>query len=199
MTQRTCQIEGCERAATSRGWCNMHWKRWYKHGDPMAGADFHGTPLERFLRKIEYDPATGCVLWTAGLDGHGYGSFGVGHGKTRKAHIFSWETWVGAVPPGTQLDHWCHGEAVRKGECAGGDTCVHRRCVDITHLEPVTSRENSQRSPLTVQSINAAKTTCKWGHPFDEANTNITSTGGRQCRTCNRERCRAWYLARHPA
>lgn len=35
MTQRTCLIEGCERPHQARGWCKIHYLRWYKHGDPL--------------------------------------------------------------------------------------------------------------------------------------------------------------------
>lgn len=34
-TGRTCSISGCEKPAVGRGWCNLHWKRWKNHGDPM--------------------------------------------------------------------------------------------------------------------------------------------------------------------
>lgn len=29
-----CKIEDCGRQSAGRGWCNMHWTRWRKHGDP---------------------------------------------------------------------------------------------------------------------------------------------------------------------
>jgi hypothetical protein len=38
----------------------------------------------------------------------------------------------------------------------------------------------------------AMKTHCKWGHPFDEANTYRTNDG-RACRTCGRNRMRRNY------
>lgn len=34
VADRTCSIDGCERKVYGRGWCSMHWKRWYKYGDP---------------------------------------------------------------------------------------------------------------------------------------------------------------------
>lgn len=38
---------------------------------------------------------------------------------------------------------------------------------------------------------NATKTACKRNHPFTEANTRITPSGHRKCRTCKNEERRA--------
>lgn len=32
---RTCDIEGCERKHRSRGWCDLHYGRYMRHGDPL--------------------------------------------------------------------------------------------------------------------------------------------------------------------
>jgi len=29
-----CSIEGCVRSVAGRGWCNLHWQRWSRTGDP---------------------------------------------------------------------------------------------------------------------------------------------------------------------
>lgn len=34
MTDDTCKIERCDKAAKARGWCPMHYRRWRLHGDP---------------------------------------------------------------------------------------------------------------------------------------------------------------------
>jgi hypothetical protein len=48
--------------------------------------------------------------------------------------------------------------------------------------------ENIRLRHTSPAVINAARTHCKHGHPFDESNTRIVSGGHRQCRTCYQER-----------
>lgn len=38
-----CSVDGCDRDVAARGWCRPHWKRWNRHGDPLAG----GAPRHR--------------------------------------------------------------------------------------------------------------------------------------------------------
>lgn len=35
MTTKYCKIIGCEKVATRKGWCDMHYRRWKNHGDPL--------------------------------------------------------------------------------------------------------------------------------------------------------------------
>lgn len=120
-----------------------------------------GTPRERFLAKIEVQ-ADGCWIWTASLDTHGYGQFYDGK-KLRKAYRVAYELYVGPVPEGLQLDHLCR----------------VRRCVNPSHLEPVTQAENLRRGAL-------ARTHCKHGHPFAGENLAILNGRWRRCRICAR-------------
>lgn len=32
MSDRTCSVDDCERPVLARGWCRMHYYRWYRHG-----------------------------------------------------------------------------------------------------------------------------------------------------------------------
>lgn len=31
-----CAVQDCDRSAIARGWCNRHYQRWRKHGDPQV-------------------------------------------------------------------------------------------------------------------------------------------------------------------
>jgi hypothetical protein len=35
MAKRTCVIESCDKPHLSRGWCSVHYQRWWKYGDPL--------------------------------------------------------------------------------------------------------------------------------------------------------------------
>jgi hypothetical protein len=36
LTRQLCGVEGCGRSVRSRGYCNPHYRRWQRHGDPRA-------------------------------------------------------------------------------------------------------------------------------------------------------------------
>lgn len=121
--------------------------------------------LTRWNAKVSR--TSGCWLFTGCTKPDGYGRFFY-EGKQALAHRVGYEHFVGPIPAGLSLDHLCR----------------VRNCVNPAHLEPVTHAENVKRG-IGPTAINATKTHCVHGHPFDEANTYIHPTrGDRTCRAC---------------
>lgn len=106
------------------------------------------TAEERFWAKVAPAPIEQCWQWTASLSHKGYGRFLL-DGKARIAPRVAYTWLVGPIPTGLQLDHLCH---TNDPECVGGDSCLHRRCVNPWHLEPVTNRENALRAARRAAS-----------------------------------------------
>lgn len=176
----------------ARGRCRRCYNR---HRDALIKAgDYtpivtHGKPLERLLSRAARHE-NGCLLYAHPLNNRGYGQISVG-GKQVLAHRAIYELLVGPIPDGLDLDHTCHNS---DPTCMGGVTCVHRRCIDIEHLEPVPGAINTKRGRGWV--FNGAKTHCPQGHPYDEANTHVYD-GRRYCRACNGRRKAATRAATH--
>lgn len=72
----------------------------------------------------------------------------------------------------------------KKVDKNGPIPCRNRACVRPSHLEPVTGKVNSLRG-LGAGALNARKTHCVNGHPFDSGNT-IMRPKRRLCRECKR-------------
>jgi len=68
--------------------------------------------LDVFLRFLEYEPNSGCWLWSRTVSADGYGNIGAtdpvcGRRVNKKAHRVSWELHKGAVPAGLLVLHRC--------------------------------------------------------------------------------------------
>lgn len=130
-----------------------------------------------FWFRVVPHPVTKCWLWVGSLYKNGYGCWYSGDPKaTRYAHRASYEGLIGPIPRGLQVDHLCR----------------VRHCVNPSHLEAVTVRENVVRgdAPRLLGERQRAKAHCPMGHAYDEENTVRTKAGGRMCRICRRARDR---------
>jgi hypothetical protein len=145
--------------------------------------------VKRLLSKInqhgpvpEYNPALGpCWLWKGKPGSRGYGYFWYDQ-KSRLAHRFVYEFFVGPIPEGLVIDHLCRVQM-----------CVNPH----GHLEPVTDRVNIERGTAPA-ARNMIATECFLGHPLDEENTYYDTRGDRGCRTCQKRRNREWAEKNRP-
>ena len=169
-----CSIPGCEEDADRKGMCSRHYWADWKHGDPLY-MDSLPSREEKIWARVDkggpvpiFNPDLGpCWIWTGNIEDQGYGVYPNGRGSTVKAYRLIYEMVVGEIPEGLQPDHLCR----------------VRACVRPTHLEPVTKKENVLRG-FGPTAINARKTHCIHGHPFEGANLIIRPNGDRDCRTC---------------
>lgn len=66
-----------------------------------------GPLAVRLEARIEYEPNTGCWLWTGALGRHGYGSINAGGQCSMLAHRAAYKVWRGDVPAHLHVCHKC--------------------------------------------------------------------------------------------
>lgn len=150
------------------------------------------SEIDRFFSQVQAEPNSGCWFWDGSLTVEGgYGQFGIkrdGKWRTVRAHVYSYEAFVGLKPQGETRIVVMH-------------KCDVPSCVNPRHLTVGTDVDNMQDAISKGRMIpgiaNRSLTHCKNGHPF--AGTNVVQRGNRRhCKTCNRRRT-AEYRARKEA
>lgn len=125
-----CKIEGCNRPTKvkARDLCNLHYRRFQRHGDPLAGRVAHGE-LQRFIAEVaQSDEKTDCITWPYGGVKGSYGS--------------AWsQKYKAMMHPHTQVCEMAHGhKPTEKHEAA--HECGNRTCVNPNHIRWATRSEN---------------------------------------------------------
>lgn len=97
----------------------------------LADVDDVRRQGERFMKFVSPEPNTGCHLWTGCYDKRfEYGQFKLWPAKViAMAHRVSWVLVNGRIPERADIDH----------------LCFNRWCVNPSHLEAVSRRENIRR------------------------------------------------------
>jgi hypothetical protein len=85
--------------------------------------------LENILAKTHRDADTGCLIYEGAVNEKGYARVSFNN-KTAKASQVVYTLWYGSIPEGWEIDH----------------TCYNRRCIERTHLRPLTHKENVMRT-----------------------------------------------------
>ena len=126
-----CSVDGCQKQAKARGFCDMHYYRFRKYGDPNLVAfarAIEGEP-QKFIDALEAT-GEGCIKWPFSSNNAGYGQINIGLGKKSPVSRVVCERFNGPAP--SDAHHAAH-------SCGKG----HLGCVAPWHLAWKTPKENS--------------------------------------------------------
>lgn len=127
-----CSVPGCESPRRKRDWCQSHYQRWARHGDPTGGGAQRlpfANAAERFWAKVDRSAgASACWPWTGSCGLTGYGRFqwrAISKAPltaSRVAYFLTHDEWPAVVR----------------------HTCDNPPCCNPAHLLPGTQGENNR-------------------------------------------------------
>lgn len=124
-----CSVPACDKPLNSRGWCLAHYRRWQRHGDPLAGRTPDGEP-ERYYRDVVLTyRGDECLQWPYARNSKGYPMLNI-EGRDRLLARVLCEEVNG--PPPTPEHEAAH-------SCGNG----HDGCLTQGHLSWKTPVENA--------------------------------------------------------
>jgi len=128
MAVKACSIPGCGRPVLNvRGWCNRHYLRWQRHGDPLGGKNIDYGAAERDLeRAIAEATPDACWTWSHTLNPTGYPSITLNRLTQRVNRLVCKRVHGDPPTPAHQAAH----------------NCGNRKCINPHHLEWKTRKEN---------------------------------------------------------
>lgn len=129
--------------------------------------DEHVRKVWAFVDRAANPP---CWTWTGIITHQGYGRYTPYGSDHFPAHRVVYELERGQIPEGLVLDHLCR----------------NTRCVNPSHLEVVTQKENCLRG-FSPAAQKARQTTCLQGHPLEGDNLKRRKQGFRVCKICRRQ------------
>ncbi len=143
MTRR-CELPDCDRPHAARGFCNLHWQRWKRHGDAEWLPQWRGRSTEdRFWVRVRKAGDDECWIWTGAVSGDAPFQYGtlLHESVPLRAHRFSYLLHKGEIPEKMDV---CH-------------TCDNPVCVNPSHLFVGTRSDNVQDMVQKGRCNNAGK------------------------------------------
>ncbi len=127
--RNNCKVKGCTKPLCTRGWCEMHYVRWRRHGSPIAGKTFDGAPKKFLHEKVYTYGGDKCLMWPFSKNPKGYATLDV-KGKSIKVSRIVCTRFHG--PPPSKKHQAAH-------SCKKNSGCVNRK-----HLRWATPSGNQQ-------------------------------------------------------
>lgn len=170
MAETTCSIDGCDRTKLmARGWCGPHYKRWYRHGDPLADINRRcpdGATADERLRYVGWtvvqrrDGLGPCWEWNGLTDRRGYGRLWDGE-RVAAAHRLAY-TWVTPLADNELACHRCDNPlCIAPAHIFPGDDAVNAG--DMTVKERSCNGENRPQAKLSDADVAAIRATYTGG------------------------------------
>lgn len=126
-----CNVTGCEKKIFGHGYCNAHYKKWRKYGNPEHGRVNApaGEPMKFIEDNIGFD-GDDCLIWP--------------YCKDRYGNISTFDGFKKSTMPASRM--MClaaHGKPPSADHHAAHE-CGNAHCVNPTHLSWKTPKENGE-------------------------------------------------------
>lgn len=175
MRNITCRWPTCPRyTSSSTSLCSTHQSRNRIGADMDAPIRFKTRETDMLAKLTERSKRrdNGCWEWLGARMPSGHGQMQGPDGRVVLTHRIAYELLVGPIPLGLVLDHLCQNPP----------------CMNPTHLEPVTHRENTRRHRL----LNRSDVCTKCGANDWMSHKLPSGAIGRRCRPCTNTRSAAY-------
>ena len=138
-----CKFEGCSKPHSAKGYCERHWARLRRHGDPASVNTTSSEEIQAMIETAKKFRGPECLDWPYGVSNRGLPY----QGKHGKPILFN-------------LCKSRHGPSRKKGtRHFPTQTCGNKKCINPDHLKWATVGE---RKALRLQN-GLAKSKLKGG------------------------------------
>jgi DNA-binding XRE family transcriptional regulator len=110
MRSKICSLENCERKHKAKGWCNLHYRRFLRHGDPTKSLKNTGSDPLYFWQTIKItSDITKCWEWNGCPYNNGYGAtyFLIEGKRCKLAHRVAYYLFYNHNPSKLEVCHSC--------------------------------------------------------------------------------------------